>query len=638
MLDYMRKNSGSLFVWLIIGAIAMVFVFFGVGGGGGRSQVITVNGEEVNPAVYERALRNVARFRANLGDSPDVERELKTMAVSQVVNMTLNMQFGRGVGLTPSDKAVGDKIVSDPMFQVDGRFSRGLYDEFLNNIHTKPTAYEASTREELLIGRASAFVESMAFVFEPEAREFYRFFEDKMQLDYVFFPSAPYRESLKVSDEMLQAFYQFNQEKWRKPAAIKLEFAAIKPADYLDQVKLTEEEVQDYYKENAQRFTQPETAEVSHILFKFPSLTPSEEERQATLAKAEAAYERAKDEDFAALAKELSEDPTSAADGGKWGDLAKGSTFASFEEAAFNLPLNEVSRPVQTDLGYHLVKVEARHEAAASPLEKIRPTLEGELKVFKAREMAVAKLEDLIVRSETNPKLAEAAASMGLKAEATELFEATAAPEFFEGDLQEIQRAFAAPVGKVGVPVEKDDYLALYVPLERRDSFIPPLEEVKDAVMDAWVNQEAARLAKVKTESFIKQAQEKGWQGAIEAEKPEDFQRGDTELGQRGAILSSAVFSQADPLEMEAAVFSVAATGDIVPTTVLGEYDGQPGCFALFVTKFEKADETGLEGAGGELFKSLLSAAKAGVTLQAWNNELYELSRNSINVPRVYID
>ena len=633
MLEHMRKNANSLVVWLIIIAIAIVFVFFGIGGGGGGSKMITVNGEEVNLYEYDRMVNAISRSQG--GDySPEAQQMVKVSAVSELIGQLLLRQFADNVGLAPTDWAVGQSIASTPEFQVDGRFDKARYESELAAMRMNKALFEESTRREMMTSRVVGLVTGLSQVLKPEALEIFHFQEDQTAFDYLFFPASVHEAGLNPDEAQLTAYFALNQERWRSPATMKVEYVEFNPADFLDEAKVTDEELRDYYAENSYRFSNPESVEVSHILIKFPKMNPNDAEKALTLERAQAAYERARIEDFGLLARELSEDPGSAPQGGELGSIVRGMTFEKFEKAAFEAPRGEVTPPVETEIGYHLIKVADHRQAGTRLFEEVRAELENEQKALKARQAAINKLEDLIIRTETNPKLADAAASMNLKVEISPEFTEANPPDFFENDADLVRKAFATAVGKVGEPVEKEDHLVLYSPVERRESRIPELAEIKDEVVRAWVSAEAGNLARADGLAFIERARQNGWEAAAEAVS---VPRGETELSARAGLVGKAPFERVNPMDLFAAVHSVAKTGEISPLPVAGDLDGGQGAFVIRLKAFQAADESILDGPMGRTFMSMMSMNKGNMMYQVWRGELYEASKNEILVPEEYV-
>ncbi len=638
MLEFMRKNAGSKIVWFIIGAISLVFVFFGVGGSQGGGRLIKVNGEEISLREYENMTRAMARNMPNDPNADPVlrDRQLRGAVVETLVSRALVSQFSRELGLVPTDRAMARYIYGIEAFQVDGQFNKEQYERQLGGMRPggmTPAEFEKDARRDLAVSQASALVGSLSQVYPPEARDIYHFRSDKMRFDYIFFPSEKYKADLKPTDEALAAFYAANGEKWRLPATLKLEYVEIKPADFLDKVEIGEAELQDAFQENKERFTRPETARVRHIFFKFPRMNPTPEEKAAVLLKAEETRKDATPENFAEKAGELSEDPMSAAKGGDLGDISSETPLFNITDKVLALPQGAVSEPVESLAGYHLFMVDGRQEARPRTLDEVRDELAQELKTYKAREMAVAQLEELILRSETS-KLSEAAQSLNLAAQTSEAFTQDNPPSFFEGNAEAVQRAFQAEVGRVASPVEESETLALYVPLERVESRVPPLEDVKAEVETAWRDDEAGQMARREAAEFIAAAGKADWDGA--AAQYEGAKKGQSELLPRLDLMASIPLLFLDRMQLFAAINSVAAPGQISPVPVLGALDGTEGAYALKLAAFEPAPETGFEGMEGANIMVTESMNRAGLMSRVWMDELVKAANDKIYVPEEF--
>lgn len=270
--------------------------------------------------------------------------------------------------------------------------------------------------------------------------------------------------------------------------------------------------------------------------------------------------------------------------------------------------------------------------------DEVKDTLEAEIKKFKARQAAVQALEDLIIRSETNPKLADAAASMGLQSETSETFTAAEAPGFFEGDEALIQKAFETQVGKVAQAVEKTNHLALYSPVEKVESHIPPLAEIRETVEQAWVDDQALAAARAEAALFIKKAADQGWQAAVDTLPEEgEVSHGASQLLPREMLGSYSPLDDTDKNEFRSSIYSLGGQGDISPLTVAGKYKNEPGCFVLYLSEYAKAGEKDAEDPTGQLLEQMTMMAKLDAMFKVWNMGLFEGSKDKIAVPKEFM-
>jgi len=634
MLAYIRKNADSAVVWLIIGAIALVFVFFGLGRPGGSIAFVTVNGEEADPHEYQELVREAnSRLRTTGQSSPDDDRYARMAALNEQISRILTRQFGENIGLRPGPRALREAVAAIEHFQIDGRFSLERYQAALAAQRRSASDFERDLRRNLTSERAVSLVLGLARAFQPELREQFHFQEDRVRFDYLFLADEDCGWDPKPTDEDLAAYYAPRREKWRRPAEMTIQYVEIIPADY--QGDPTSAELEDYYDHNRDRFFRPEAVEARQILVSFPSLSPGEADKEATLDKAEAIRLRLEQgADFAALARELSDDRATSENGGSLGFLTRGSTFPELEDAAFGAALSEMIGPVETPAGYHLIQVTAHRAAGPSPLSEVRAELTGELKVLQARQTAVNLLEDLLNRTETNPDLDDAARSLGLRAAQSRSFTPDNAPTFFENDSEAVQRAFSAPLDRVATPFEGERTLVLYIPRTRLESRIPPLEEVRQEAEQAWRAEAADGLTRQRLEGWLPEIRAQGWEAYLTArEQDSPLKSGTGVLTTRYTQTSSPPFEGSDPQAVTALAFSVTQPGQIPPVSLAGRLDDRSGRFLLRLAEYQTADESRLDGPEGRTYEYFLSLNKSNQLLQAWRLGLYEASRDRIEIP-----
>ena len=632
MLAYIRKNANSTVVWLIIGAIAVVFIFFGLGRHPGSPKLVKINGEEADPYEYQDLVREFESRQRRAAPSQDDDRYARVAALHEQINRILTRQFGENLGLRPSPQALREAVAAIETFQVDGHFSLERYQAALKSQRRLPADFERELRRGITSERAVNLVSGLARTYRPELAELFHFQEDQVRFDYLFLPGEEAKVSRPEAGELLDYFAR-RQEDWRRPAEMTIQYVEIIPDDR--RAEFTEAELEDYYAQNQDRFFKPEAARVRHMLFSFPSLNPEEADKEAARSRAGAARARLdRGADFAALARELSDDRDTAKNGGDLGLLTRGSTFPELEEAAFEAPLNEVIGPVATAAGYHLIQVTARRPAGPSPLAEVRAEVAGEFQTLRARRAAVDLLEELLARAEINPDLAYAAQGLGLRATLSRAFTAANAPGFFENDQEAIQRAFSAPLDRVAPPFEGERALALYVPRTRRESRIPPLDEIREEVEMAWKRDVADSLARQALEGCLPEIQAQGWEAVAKARH---LKSGSGLLVDRYALSGTPPFEGSDPRAVTALAFSAAEAGQIVPVSLAGRLDGQAGRFLLRLAEYRAADESRLDGPEGQALEYFLALNKSHILLQTWRVGLYEASKDRIEIPPHFI-
>ncbi len=179
--------------------------------------------------------------------------------------------------------------------------------------------------------------------------------------------------------------------------------------------------------------------------------------------------------------------------------------------------------------------------------------------------------------------------------------------------------------------------MALYTPLERRESRIPPLEEIKTEVTAAWVEHESALMAQAEAESFIEKASTDGWSAASQGPAADGSALfGQIDLTARGGLLDRPPFENVDPASFASAIYSVAVVGQVSPVAFSGQNAGQAGAFALALKAFEPADELLLASQVGQNLAQMLTLVRTQQMSLAWRQELIADPKNKILVPASY--
>jgi len=390
MLDILRSKSRSVLTYILFGIIILVFVIsFGPGSQGcqveglSHSYAVEVDGYVVTPADFEQHYSQLFRaYQARVGQTFTRELAdqlgLRNVAVNQLVDRALAVQEARRRGLAVSDDEVSRAIWPMAAFQTDGRFDMDLYRRTVRTIYGSEQRFEQQLRDDLLYTKMMALLRESAQVSEDEVKGAWSAEFDQVNLSYVRFPLAAARKQVKVSDAEVKAFLQANAAK-----------------------------VADFYKANASRFEKAKRVKARHILVKVPEGAPPAQD-EAARKKVEAVGEEVrKGADFGALARQMSEDPGSKDKGGELGFFGPGVMAKPFEEAAFALKPGEVSPPVRTRFGWHVLQVEAVEEAKTVPLADASEGIARELLVDEAaRKLADAKAREALAQEKAGKKLA----------------------------------------------------------------------------------------------------------------------------------------------------------------------------------------------------------------------------------------
>lgn len=512
MLDFLRRNSRSWVVKVVLGTICVVFIFF-LGGGGrltGHSRAVaTIGDTEITTDDLQRSMqRNEQFYRQQYGDrlTPELLKllDIPSMTLNQLVDSAVLQQEAEGLGLRVPDESLRLEIREIPAFQRDGQFSPAAYRAVLERQGIGPVAFEYDLRKQLLIEQLVDLIRRGIHVSESEVREEYHRNNDELTLEYVKFSASEFESEVTVDDAALSTWYDEHADQYREPERIRVRYLEYDPKSFADKATVTDEQIEEYYALHADLdYTVPESVSARHILKKVAPDADEATKKAARDAIDAAAKRIAAGEDFATVAKEVSDD-SSAASGGDLGKFERGRMVPAFEEAAFALSVGQVSGVVESPFGYHLIQVYAKTEGRVKPLEEVREEIiekvANEGSDAKAFDAAAA---DAIAAQEAR-SLDKVAESRGWKVGTTAPFasgetvaEVQPAPSFGEA-------AFAlVDIDSVSEAVKAGDRYYLIQLQERIESRVPPLDEVRDRVTAAYRTERAREIARQRAEALL---------------------------------------------------------------------------------------------------------------------------------------
>jgi peptidyl-prolyl cis-trans isomerase D len=489
MLSIMRKQARSWMIKIILLAIVIVFVLWGITGYDAPQEttVAQVNGEPISFKAYRQNYdRMREQYRQAYGGSLDENMlrafRLNEQALNQLIDRVLMLQEAKRLNIQIADSTLDQAIVAFPAFQTDGAFDEDRAGFILAQNRMTTTDFRNVYREDLMIEKLRALVLEGVTVSEAEAREWYDWYNAKVDLNYFLFDHARYAD-IAPSDEQISAYFQENAENYRTEPKIQVSFLHLDPADYKDQVSISDEQISVYYFDHPNEFATEKTVEARHIIF----LADENAEEQVVadkLKEAMAVYEKAvAGEPFDELAKTYSEGPTRD-EGGYLGAFKKGDMVAPFADKAFSMQAGEVSEPVRTRFGWHIIKVEKVNPAEQRSLEAAADSIRDNLMAEAARSLARRKAEEIHDNTFDGDDLAVAAENYQMPLETTDFFSSGQLP-LLEGVTNArafVRLAFGLEPMSVSEPLELENgYYVLQV-VDRIDAAVPSLEEVKEKV------------------------------------------------------------------------------------------------------------------------------------------------------------
>ncbi|MDY6824390.1 MAG: SurA N-terminal domain-containing protein [Thermodesulfobacteriota bacterium] len=566
MLQLMRQKASSLIIKGVLGIIVLAFIFMGVGNFRERrmTEAAVVNGETITAQQFQnRYYRLRENYRRQFGGQLNEDLmdmlNLKQRAMDQLIAETLLLQKAAEIGFQVPDRELAETIRSMSVFHRDGRFDSELYTAQLQRNRMTPESFEAMQRRDLLAGKMRSFILDRVKVSADEAKTWYDWENAEVRITAAVFEPDRYTDVEPTPTE-LRAYFDDHQEKYKTPAKARVTYVAFHPSDYMDQVTVTDDSIADYYDSNKAEFTTEKKVEARHILLKVPQGAD-----EATVAekrqRAMEIYEKLQaGKDFAEAAKEFSEGP-SAEKGGYLGEFTKDEMVAPFSEKAFSMAAGEISKPVRTQFGWHLIKVEKVTERSVAPLAAVRPEIEKKLTEKKATDLAYENALETFDLALNKGSVRNAAEEKGLVPVITGMFSRDA--ESIKGMDQSrvfVRQVFDLFEGEISDVVEIDGIYYLFQVKERKPAEVPTFEMVKHAVREdvkAQLQQEKAQrqasgaLEKVKNGSPLAAVCK---EAGIETTTTAFFGRNGSipDIGREPAVVSEAfMLSQNTPLTEE---------------------------------------------------------------------------------------
>lgn len=510
MLNVMRKHAGSWMIKVILFAIVIVFVFWGVGSFRSReaSKVASVNDQIISLSDYRRVYNNlIDQYRQRFGDSLNdgmIEMlQLDKQAMDQLITRAILLQEAEKLKLRVSDDEIAESIMNTSVFQNNGTFDNRRYRSLLAQVHLTPEEYEADQKKVLLGQKLTRVIMGAAKVSEAEVRQWYDWQNAKVDIDYILIDPDQYTD-IKSSDDEIAAYFDENKENYKTDPMVGTRYVVFDPKDLVDQVSVEEDEIADYYDANIDEFQTEKTVEARHILIKLDE-EADEEAVAAAKARAEEIAEMAKGgQDFAELAKVHSEGP-SKDQGGYLGKFQQGQMVKPFSDKAFSMSAGEISEPVKTRFGWHVIKVESVDEASTRSIEESKEVIVTKLTDNKALSLAYDNAEKFYEGSFEKDDLANNAKSFGLDVVETEPFNRNGPDSLGPQKGEFANAALALDVDEISDIQDLGGRYYLIQVTEKIDAKIPDLKTVKAEVETDLIEKMKSDKAKADAESLAEE-------------------------------------------------------------------------------------------------------------------------------------
>mgnify|MGYP001170898627 FL=1 len=389
LIQRLRDGSDGILAKVIIGLIIIVFGLFGFGSIttflAPVPKVATVNGQGVTQQAMEIAVERNRRLLQARGVTLDQinEDELRDDVLRGLISREILSQATDEFDLYYSDVLLDGEIISSDVFKVDGVFNADQFQNVIRSAGYTALVYRDEIRTDSLFGQMLAGIRQSAFVTEAESKRYSSLLSQTRDLAYLQIRVDGLIDEVSVSDEEIADYYADRSVDFVTEETVNLQYVELKHEQLAAELEVDEEALAQYYRENQGDYSTDESRRVAHILIE----SSDDLSMEATQVKANEVYGRIKQgEDFAALAGDESDDVGSRDNGGDLGFNPQGTFFPEFEAAANGLALDQVSEPVETEIGIHIIKLLEINEAVQPTLADVRVEVEQRYRMYATED------------------------------------------------------------------------------------------------------------------------------------------------------------------------------------------------------------------------------------------------------------
>ncbi len=616
MLQSLRDKAQGWITWVIVGLIAITFIFFGMSSlftSGGESTVAKVSGTKITEreleTSYQRFLHQPGSESLRNLDPDYVKKEL----LQSLIDATILSQTTARIGMKISSVSIQDALMSISFLNEDGHFSPSLYARFLASSDFTDQSFRKLIKESLIKQQLQLGLVQTVIVLPNDIETLVKYYLQKRDFHYIKVEAAAFAKNITIADDTIKQYYEQHLNDFLTNEQVALEYIHLSPQDLMGSYQPQAKDLEHYYEENLSLFSTPEKVHVAHILVALPKDADAK-----VLAKAQARIKEIQQKlqagtPFATLAKEYSEDKGSAPAGGDLEWFTKGEMLPEFETAAFALDKNNnVSKPVRTEFGFHIIHLIDKQNEKARPFASVKDEIVTKLKEQWAQEQLANLADQLSTLAFEHPDtLQPAEDKLGLKIQKTESFDQQTGPK------QTLLQNPAVTTVAFSTSVKEDKNNSDLIKLDdenfivlRAAEYYPSKQklfsDVKEEIKMKLMGQEAEKLAKAQAEKIYATPQEpqNKWQDA------ENITRTSKDLD---SDLIEAAFTMSRPVENKLDL----------KITPLGNGDYA----VIWLNKVQDGDMATLSAQGKESYETALARHWGELEYSLYTTELFKRAR-----------
>lgn len=633
MLQNIRDKSQNWVLGVIIGLICLAFAFWGVHSyveeSGTQDVVAKINGQEIQRSALNTAYQRLRQQQQmQLGAAfvidQKMEARLRKQAFDQLVMEQVLSQAAVKDGYRVTPEEVGGALLSIPMFQVDGQFSRERFNEVLNTILYTENEFLADLQKTMLINQVRSGLTNSAFALPDDVTTALSLVNQKREIKYLIIPVTQFKGTAQVSDSAAKTFYQQHTAQFTTPEQVSVEYIKLSLPALVAQLHFTDEQLNQYYQNNISDFTKPQRWHVAHILAKVPDNASPQQVADAQTKITNIVQKINAGDSFAQLAQQNSDDTASAKNGGVLDWFSPGMVDPAFEKAVATLKqVGTVSAPVRTKYGFSVIKLIGYEPAQLLSFDKVKDQVEKALAQQQGEQAFADASDKLSNLTYANPNSLDVAAkALNLQVQTTDLFSHQGGKDEITANPKIVDAAFSGDVlqGNNSDVVELDpDNLVVLRVKQHLVPSLQPFANARDQVMQLLTQQAEKEKAQQSGQELLSLLQQGKSVDEIaqQAHQPWQLVSGVGRFDARvpGAVLSKAFHMPRPQNNVPSKEGFVMPNGDYALLMVLDVKDGEVGKNAAVQQRIYGEE---LENGFGQLdyslyVKNLLGKAKIDI-------------------------
>ncbi|MDG6773118.1 SurA N-terminal domain-containing protein [Thiomicrorhabdus sp. ZW0627] len=429
MLQTIRDKAQGWIAWVIVGLIILTFALFGIDQYARGDKVVVVaqvNGEDITARdflmLYNRQKSRLEKQFGDMYDQVVKDSELRDQVLDALIESEVIRQWSNDNDMIISDPQLAATIHAADVFQQDGKFSQKVYEEILMRNGMNVARFEYEQRQFLLENQYRSLSLGSSFATESEIEQLAQLQAQQRNVNYLRIDQRPFLKTVEVTSDQVADYYDKNKSAYVEPEKVVVQYVELSKEELAKKIPVNDKVLKAYYEDNKLLFTLPEKRHAKHILISVEGDSKEADEKaKKTIAEVQAKLKAG--ESFEELAKTYSQDPGSAQSGGDLGSFEQGMMVPAFDEAVFSMKVGEISQPVKTDFGYHLIKLDGIEPKKIEAFADVKDQVTKQYQLQEAEKQYFDILEKLnTIAYEQSDSLDPAAEATGLEVKTSKPF------------------------------------------------------------------------------------------------------------------------------------------------------------------------------------------------------------------------